>query len=47
MDLSNIKTCDLVDEIKRREGVSITYAEPHQDKKITVNGPAYILIVID
>lgn len=47
MELSKIKTCELVEELKSREGVRIDYAEPHQDKKITINGPACILIVID
>lgn len=47
MDLSNVKTCELVEELEQREGVSMAYAEPHQDKKIAVSGPAYILIVID
>nr|WP_294577783.1 BC1881 family protein [uncultured Anaerostipes sp.] len=45
--LKSIKTAELVEELKRREGVRTEYAEPHTDKKISVNGPAEILIVID
>ena len=37
----------LVEELKKREGVRIEYAEPYQDKKISVNGPAVILVIID
>lgn len=47
INLEEIKTCELVEELKKREGVKTEYAEPHQDKGITVNGPASILIVID
>lgn len=47
MDLREVKTCELVEELKRREGVQTEYAEPHKDRKITVNGPACVLIVTD
>lgn len=30
MDLSNIHTKDLVEELRRREGVETTIAEPYQ-----------------
>jgi len=45
--LKDIDTCDLVEELKHREGVKTEYAEPYQDKTVTVNGPAVILTVID
>ena len=45
--LKSIKTAELVEELKKREGVRTECAEPHTDKKISVNGPAEILIVID
>lgn len=45
--LKSVKTVELVEELKKREGVRIEYAEPHTDKKISINGPAEILIVID
>ena len=47
MELENIKTRDLVEELKKRDGVQIEYAEPYRDKIITVNGPACVLVVID
>lgn len=47
MDLHNAETCELVKELEKREGVQIEYAEPYQDKNVSVNGPAYILIVTD
>lgn len=47
MNLSNIKTCELVEELKGREGVETEYAEPYQDTKVSINGPAVILIITD
>lgn len=47
MKLTDMKTCELVEELKKREGVQTEYAEPHQDKVISVNGPAQILIIVD
>lgn len=47
MDLKSIKTCELVQELKQRDGVEIKYAEPNQETEVSVNGPAIILIVID
>lgn len=45
--LGKVKTSELVEELKKREGVQTEYAEPNKDKEIVVNGPAEILIVID
>ena len=45
--LKNIPTKELVEELKKREGVKAEYAEPYQDKVISINGTAVILIVID
>lgn len=47
MDLKQVETCELVQELKKREGVEIKYAEPYQETAFSVNGPAVILIVID
>lgn len=47
MEVENIKTRDLVEELKKRDRVQIEYAEPHRDKTITVDGPACILVVVD
>lgn len=46
-DLSKVKTFELVEELKKREGVQTEYAEPNIDNKIVINGPAEILIVLD
>lgn len=46
-DLKRIATCDLVNELRTREGVEETIAEPYQDISVSVNGPAIVLVVID
>lgn len=46
-DLKQYTTKELLEELKGREGVSTKYAEPHKDKKLSVNGPAEILIITD
>lgn len=45
--LSEFKTCVLVDELRKREGVETHIAEPYQDVTVPVNGPAVVLVVID
>ena len=40
-------TEQLVEELKRREGVETKTAEPYRDIDISVNGPAVVLIVRD
>ena len=45
--LSEFRTCDLVDELRKREGVETHIAEPYQDVTVSVNGPAVVLVVID
>lgn len=47
MDLAKAKTCELVSELRKREGVSVTMAEPHEDVSVIVNGPAIVLVVTD
>ena len=47
MELKNIKTCELVEELKKREGIEVKIAEPHKDMAVSVNGPAVVLIVVD
>lgn len=47
MELKNAKTYELVEELKKREGVEVKIAEPHKDMAVSVNGPAVILIVVD
>ena len=45
--LDNVSTKDLVEELRRREGVEATIAEPYEDVEIKVNGPAIVLVVTD
>ena len=45
--LSEFKTCELADELRKREGVETHIAEPYQDVTVSVNGPAVVLVVID
>ena len=47
MNLSKVATSDLLKELQTREGVEITMAEPYEDMKVNVNGPATVLVVID
>lgn len=47
INLSDIRTCNLVNELKKRIGVKVTYADPYEDVTVNANGPATILIVID
>jgi hypothetical protein len=42
-----IPTCELVDELMKREGVETKMVEPHVDHAVSVNGPAIVLIVTD
>lgn len=45
--LSEFKTCEIVNELKTREGVTAHWAEPHSDKEVKVSGPALVLIITD
>lgn len=45
--IGKISTEVLVDELRTREGVETTMANPYEDRTITVNGPATILVIID
>ena len=47
MELNEVKTCELMEELREREGVEIIQAEPYQQMDISVEGPAVILIVTD
>ncbi len=40
-------TEQLVDELKKREGVETKIAEPYQDIELSVNGPAVVLVIKD
>lgn len=45
--MKEISTCELVKELSTREGVERASAEPYQDVKVSVNGPAIVLTIID
>ena len=45
--LKEIPTCQLVEELKSREGVEQIVVEPYEDFKMNVNGAAVVLIVMD
>ena len=47
MELKNAKTYELVEELKKRDGVEVKIAEPHKDMAVSVNGPAVVLVVVD
>ncbi len=46
-ELNKIKTRELVEELRVREGVETIQAEPYLQTDIPVEGPAVILIVTD
>lgn len=47
MNLSDFETCDLVEELKKREGVEHRNAEPDSVIDTHVTGPATVLIITD
>ena len=47
MKLKENSTRELVEELKKREGVEAHLAEPYRDLTVNVNGPAVVLVVID
>lgn len=46
-ELADIKTCDLVEELKKREGVDVHVVENRSDMFVMAEGPAVILMVTD
>lgn len=46
-ELSSTKTHELVEELKKRDGVEVHLAEPYEKKSIEVEGPAIVLVIID
>lgn len=47
MDLSKVKTSELVTELETREGVKMIIVEPYQNGEVSVEGPAVILVIMD
>ena len=47
MELKNISTCELVKELKKREGVEFVILEPYEKQTVEIEGPMVLLKVID
>lgn len=47
MKVEDLKTYELVEELRKREAVEAHIAEPYKDLTVTVNGPAIVLVVTD
>ena len=47
MNLSEFKTCELVKELKTREGIKFTIVEPCMDVEVKISGPAIVIEVVD
>jgi len=47
MNLKDISTKKLVEELKSRKGIETTIVEPYAEKIIKANGPAIVFVVID
>lgn len=47
LKLKEVSTKELVEELKKREGVDTKIAEPYSDAVIYLCGPATVLVVID
>lgn len=47
MELASIRTCDLVEELKKREGVETHVIGPSAKLAVEADGPAVVLVVID
>ena len=47
MYLSHISTKELVIELRNRDGVETTIAEPYKDCELKVSGPAIVIVVND
>lgn len=45
--LSDFETCQLVDELNKREGVDTVVVDPNDARGICVGGPATVLVVTD
>ncbi len=42
-----IPSKELVEELKKREGVEVIIVDPYENKEIKIEGPAIILLVKD
>ena len=47
MELTDFNTCDLVEELKKREGVDVYVVENGRCMHVAASGPALVLVVTD
>lgn len=47
MDIKNISTRDLVEELQNREGVYGVEVAPYKDYMVNVTGPVIVIVVED
>ena len=47
MEIKNFKTYELVEELKKREGVETIVINPYEKEKIKIEGPIILLKIID
>lgn len=47
MELSGVSTYELVEELKKREGVETNTIGPSASMTVKTDGPAIVLVVID
>ena len=45
--LTEISTKDLVEELKKRDGVEAIIVEPYRDDELVASGPSVVLVVTD
>ena len=46
-ELADIKTCNLVEELKKRKGVDVHVVENRSDMFVMAEGPAVVLVITD
>ncbi len=47
IELTDVKTCNLVKELKKREGVDVHVVENRSDMFVMAEGPAVVLVITD
>lgn len=47
IELTDVKTCNLVEELKKREGVDVHVVENRSDMFVMAEGPAVVLAITD
>ena len=47
IELTDVKTCDLVEELKKRVGVDVHVVENRSDMFVMAEGPAVVLVITD